>query len=138
MAKKRVYVAFDYDDRSVKGDFIAQSKQPDCPFDVIDCSIEKPIDRNWPLTAEQRIRSCDCVVILCGEQTHQAGGASIELQIAQRLMKPRIFLAATRQGTPTAPDHTPAGTPIWTWRWRIVSDLLDGKTPPPDAIVRRA
>jgi hypothetical protein len=137
MVRKRVFVAFDYDDKSVKGDLIAQSKLPDCPFDLIDCSIEKPIDKNWPLEAERRIRACECVIILCGEQTHQAGGASTELQIAQNMSKRHFFLAATRQSTPTPPDHTPKGTLIWTWTWQIVTDLLDGKTPPQDTVRRR-
>jgi hypothetical protein len=137
MAKTKVYVAFDYDDKSVKGDLIAQSKLPDCPFDLIDCSIEKPVDKNWPLEAERRIRSCECVIVLCGEQTHQAGGASIELQIAQKMPKRHFFLAAARPETPTPPDHTPKGTLIWTWKWGIVSDLLDRKTPPFDAVRRR-
>lgn len=115
MAKKRVFVAFDYDDKSVKGDLIAQSMLQDCPFDLIDCSIEKPVDKNWPLEAERRIRACECVIVLCGEQTHQAGGASTELQIAQKMPKRHFFLAATRHSTPTPPEHTPKGTLIWTW-----------------------
>lgn len=137
MAKLRVYVAFDYDDKSVKGDLLAQAKLPDCPFEFVDCSIEKPIDRGWPLEAERRMRSCECVVILCGAQTHQAGGASTELQIAQKISKRHFFLSATRHGVPTPPDHTPRGTPIWTWTWGVLSDLLAGRTPPLDAVRRR-
>lgn len=137
MAKTKVYVAFDYDDKSVKGDLVAQSRLSDCPFELIDCSILKPVDKNWPLEAERRIRSSECVIVLCGEQTHQSGGASTELQIAQKMPKRHFLLAATRQGTPTPPDHTPRGTLIWTWTWNIVASLLDGRTPPSDAVRRR-
>jgi len=138
MAKKRVYVAFDFDDVEVKNELIRQSKLPECPFDLEDCSIQKPIDKEWPTEAERRIRGCDCVIVLCGRQTHQAGGASTELQFATKIEKPRFFLAATRQTTPTPPDHTPKGTPIYTWRWATVSTLISGGIPPADAVVRYA
>lgn len=138
MAKKRVYVAFDFDDVDAKNELIRQSTLPECPFDLTDCSIDKPIDKGWPKVAEERIKGCDCVIVLCGKQTHQAGGASTELQLATQLEKPRFFLAATRQATPTPPDHTPRGTPIYTWRWATVSTLINGGNPPPDAAVRYA
>lgn len=138
MSKKRVFVAFDFDDMSVKSDLLAQSKLPECPFDLIDCSIDKPIDKNWPVEAERRIRACECVIVLCGEQTHQAGGASTEVQIAQALSKRIVCLAATRQATPTPPKNIPKGTPIFTWRWATVTTLLEGSSPPENAIVRRA
>jgi len=136
MNRPRVYVAFDYDDASVKGDLVAQSQLPDCSFDLVDCSIEKAVHPNWALTAEQRILECDVVVVLCGLQTHQAGGASTELQIAQRLGRRCVFLSATRSGTPTAPRGTPMGTRIWTWRWSVVADLLAARMPPSDAVRR--
>lgn len=136
MNRPRVYVAFDYDDAPVKGDLVAQSRLPDCAFDLVDCSIEKAVHANWALEAERRIRASEVVLVLCGVQTHQAGGASTELQIAQRLGKRCVFLAATRSGTPTAPRGTPIGTRIWTWRWSVVADLLSGRTPPSDAVRR--
>ncbi len=138
MARKRVYVAFDFDDVEVKNELIRQSKLPECPFDLEDCSIQKPIDKGWAAEAERRIKGCDCVIVLCGKQTHQAGGASTELQLATRAQKRRFFLAATRHDIPTPPDHTPKGTPIYTWRWATVSTLIEGGTPPPNAVVRYA
>jgi hypothetical protein len=138
LAKKRVYVAFDYDDVAVKNEFIRQSRLPDCPFDLVDCSIEKPVDRNWPEVAKQRIAGSDCVIVLCGEQTHQSGGASTEVQIAQSLSKRILCIAATRQGTATPPKHIEKGTPIYTWRWPTVGTIVDGNKPPPDAVVRIA
>ena len=136
MTRPRVYVAFDYDDVSVKGDLIAQARRADCPFQLDDCSIEKPIRTHWAVEAERKITTADCVLILCGEQTHQAGGASTELQIAQKLGKRCIFVAGTRGGVPTAPVGTPSGTRIWTWTWAVVADLLADRTPPAHAVRR--
>lgn len=138
MSKKRVYVAFDYDDVAVKNELIRQSRLPECPFDLLDCSIEKPVDRNWPEVAKQKIAGSDCVIALCGEQTHQSGGASTEVQIAQGLSKRIVCIAVTRQGTPTPPKHIAKGTPIYTWRWPTVATAVDGKNPPADAVARYA
>ncbi len=138
MSKKRVYVAFDYDDVAVKNELIRQSRLAECPFDLVDCSIEKPADMNWPAVARERISACDCVIVLCGEQTHQAGGASTEVQIAQSLSKRIVGIAATRRGTPTPPKHMERGAPIYTWRWATVAAVIEGSTPGVEAIVRYA
>ncbi len=138
MSKKLVYVAFDFDDVGVKNELIRQSKLPDCTFELTNCSIEKPVDRDWPAEAERRINGCDCVIVLCGRQTHQAGGVSTEVQIAQKLSKRYFCVAVPGQGIPTPPTHVPMNTPIYTWRWPTLTTLLDGGTPPANAVVRYA
>lgn len=135
---RKVYVAFDYDDADVKAELVRQGGLPECPFQLEDCSIAKKVEQDWPKVAEQRIREAGCVIVLCGEQSHQAGGASTEVQIAQRIGVRSFCLAATRKGTPTPPRHVPTGTPIYTWRWPTVKTLVEGGTPPPDAVVRLA
>lgn len=136
MAKKRVYVAFDFDDVDAKNELIRQSRLPECPFDLSDCSIEKPIDTGWPKVAEHRIKGCDCVIVLCGKQTHQAGGASTEVQFAQAEKKRMFCVAIPGIGTPTPPQNVAKGTPIYTWRWPTLTTLIEGGTPPTNAIIR--
>lgn len=138
MATKRAYVAFDFDDIDAKNELLRQSQLPECPFELTDCSIEKPIDKGWPKIAEQRIKGCDCVIVLCGEQTHQAGGVSTEVQFAQAEKKRIICVAISRVGTPTPPKSIAKETPIYTWRWPTLTTLIDGGTPPANAIVRYA
>lgn len=136
--KQRVYVAFDFDDVDIKNELVRQSKLPDCPFDLDDWSITRAVQGNWVEDAKVRIKASQRVIVVCGEQTHQSGGAAIEVQIAQELKKPISCLAGTRVSTPTPPAHIPKGTPIYTWRWATLETLLDGKSPPENAIVRRA
>lgn len=132
---KRVYIAFDYDDFDVKQALLEQSSRADCPFALSDGSIDRHIPSRWAQTARRLIGAADCVVVLCGEQTHQAQGVAIELQIAQELGKPYFFLRATRKGVPTRPFNARGQDQIWTFRWATVAALLDGRTPPPDAAV---
>lgn len=133
MIKKRVYVAFDYDDLDVKENLIAQSRQSECPFELIDNSINRSVPERWSAEARRRIAACECVIVLCGEQTHQAGGVATELQIAQELRKPYFLLQGTRKGTPTPPRHARADDKIWAFRWPTVEVLVEGGTPPSDA-----
>jgi hypothetical protein len=133
LVKKQVYVAFDFDDRDVKGSLVEQSKRPDCPFELIDRSIIKPFTAEWPAEARRLISGSECVIVLCGLQTHQADGVAVEVQVAQQTGKPYFLLQATRGGTPTRPRHARESDKIWHFRWATVTTLLAGGTPPPDA-----
>lgn len=66
MTRKRVYVAFDFDDVAAKAELVRQSALPECPFEFYDGSIEKPVSKGWPSVARTRIMGCDLVVVLCG------------------------------------------------------------------------
>ena len=47
MAKKRVFISFDYDhDETLKTFLVGQAKLPDSPFDLADWSIKEAIDEN--------------------------------------------------------------------------------------------
>lgn len=136
MAKKKVYVAFDYDDLGVKQNLIAESQRPYCPWEFIDNSIPRAIPDKWALEAERLIRESDFVIVLCGEQTHRATGVATEVQLAQKLGRRYFLLSGTRIGAPTRPKHSRTDDKIWTYRWPTLQTLLSGGTPPPDAAVR--
>lgn len=133
MGRKRVYVAFDYDDLEVKQSLIAQSSLPDCPFELVDGSINRHIPTRWHVEARRLIALADCVVVLCGRQTHQAAGVAFELQVAQELGRRYFLLGASRTAKPTKPPNARSDDRIWTFRWPTLAALLDGRTPPPDA-----
>lgn len=136
MVKKKVYIAFDYDDLGVKSNLIAESKRPDCPWEFTDYSIRQAVQGPWVAEAKRLIAASDCLIVLCGVQTHQAVGVAIELQAAQEINKHYFFLSGTRQGTPTKPTHARATDKIWTYRWPTVETLLDRGIPPDNAVVR--
>ncbi|MCW5767086.1 MAG: hypothetical protein KIT19_00230 [Phycisphaeraceae bacterium] len=136
MAKKKVYVAFDYDDLGVKQNLIVESQRPDCSWEFIDNSISHAVPERWTLEAERLIRESEFVIVLCGEQTHQAPGVATEVQLAQKLGRRYFLLSGTRIGMPTRPKHSRADDKIWTYRWPTLQTLLTGGNPPPDAAVR--
>lgn len=135
MRKPRVYVAFDFDDRDVKGSLLEQAGRPDCPFELTDCSIDKPIAQRWPEEARRRIASADFVIVLCGADTRDASGVATELQIAQELGKRYFLLCGTRSSSPQPPRNARSEDRIWTFRWPTLRTLVEGGRPPEDAIV---
>ena len=77
--RKRVFISFDYDnDNDIKEALVAQSKLYNSPFEITDLSIKEAIDSNWKIYARKRIRSCDCMIVLCGHYTDKAKGVSAE------------------------------------------------------------
>lgn len=134
--KRKVYVAFDFDDLAVKQSLIAESRRPDCPWEFVDNSISSALESQWTLEARRLIGQSEVVIVLCGEQTHQSKGVATEVQIAQQLGRRYFLLSVTRVGKPTKPQHTKAGDKVWTYKWPTLLTLLSGQVPPPDAEVR--
>ena len=86
MAKKRVFVSFDFDnDKALKDFIIGQSRLPDSPFDVIDSSIKEAApEKDWLIRAETRIRGSDLVLVMVGPYTYKAPGVLKEIAIARK------------------------------------------------------
>ena len=51
MAKKRVFISFDFDnDADLRDNLVAQSKRPESPFSMVDCSVRAAYDERWRQT----------------------------------------------------------------------------------------
>ena len=113
MARKKVFVSFDYDnDTTIKMFLVNQSKHPDTPFDIHDSSIKEHIDGDWQARVRNRMRNADVVCVLCGEKTHTAKGVAIELQIAKDLGTSYFLLWGYKDKTCTKPTSASAADKI--------------------------
>ncbi|HEX2839381.1 MAG TPA: TIR domain-containing protein [Phycisphaerales bacterium] len=126
---KTVYIAFDIADRDVKEGLVAQAADPKCPFTFLDNSIQQALQERWVAEARRLIDLSDCVIVLCGDQTHQAKGVETELQIAKELKKDYFLLKATRQHTPTRPKSASPNEPMYPATHATVAALLRGERP---------
>lgn len=128
MKKKRVFISFDYDhDNDIKGSLVAQSKLEDSPFEIIDMSIKEAIDENWKKYARQRIKGCDCVIVLCGEYTASAKGVSAEVTIAQEESVPYFLLCGRKNKTIEKPLSAKKDDRVYKWTWENIKLLLEGR-----------
>lgn len=104
VAKKKVFISFDYDNDSVLKEFlVGQSKNNDSPFELADWSIKEHIDDNWKAKARTRIKQVDVVIVICGQKTNTATGVSAELKIAQAENVPYFLLAGYKDKTNIKP-----------------------------------
>ena len=95
MAKKRVFMSFDYDnDSGAKVMLAGQAKLPDSPFEFQDASIKEHLRGDWKEKVKNQMAKVDLVIILCGTKTNTAAGVAAELEIAKECGKRYFFLAA--------------------------------------------
>lgn len=131
MAKLRVYIAFDIADLDVKQNLVTQASDPNCGFTFVDNSIQQALPDKWVAEARRLISLSQHVIVLCGDQTHQAKGVETELQIAKELGKPYSLIKATRKHTPTRPRSASATDPMYPATHATIAALLRGAIPPP-------
>lgn len=127
MAKKRVFISFDYDhDETLKTFLVGQAKLPDSPFELADWSIKEHIDDNWKDKARTRIRSVDPVAVIRGEHTDSATGVSAELKIAQKENKPYFLLKGYSEKPYVKPKAAKSDDKIYKWTWNNLKSLIEG------------
>ena len=128
MNKKRTFISFDYDnDACLKNFLVGQSRNEDSPFEIIDMSIKEAIDYNWKNNARQRIKSCDVVVVICGEHTDTATGVSTELSISQEENIPYFLLKGYPDKNCKKPKLAKLSDKIYTWSWDNLKALFNGR-----------
>lgn len=125
MSKKRTFISFDYDhDVSLKNLLVGQSKNDDSPFEIVDMSIKEAIDYNWKYYARRRIKSCDVVVVICGEHTDTATGVSAELEITQEEGVKYFLLKGYSDKACKKPKAAKSTDSMIEWTWDNLKKLL--------------
>ncbi len=66
MAKKRVFVSFDFDnDKTLKDFIVGQARLPDSPFEVADHSLkEAQPERDWQAKARTAISRSEVFIVM--------------------------------------------------------------------------
>jgi hypothetical protein len=125
--KKRVFISFDYDhDVDLKSLLVGQARNPDSPFEIVDMSIKETISSNWKANARTRIKGCDVVVVICGNNTSTASGVSAELRIAQEENIPYFLLHGRSSGTIEKPTVAQGSDKVYNWTWDNLRLLIQG------------
>lgn len=127
MAKKRVFISFDFDhDSDLKTMLVGQAKNTDTPFELADWSVKEPMTGDWKEKARTRIKSTDLMVVICGEHTDTATGVSAELSIAQEEKKPYFLLWGRADKACKKPKAAKDSDKIYKWTWEILKKLIGG------------
>ena len=125
MAKVGVFFSFEFDrDKKLYGSFFAQSKNKS-HHAIRNYSLDEvhpPTDDSWKKEAESKIRQCDIVIVVVGQDTHNAPGVKEEVAIAKRLGK-LIFQIQPQGSNYGGLDN--AGKLI-PWKWEKIDAKVDG------------
>lgn len=124
MAKKKVFVSFDFDnDKTLKEFIIGQAQNPDSPFEVSDHSLKeaKP-EKDWLDHAKRAIGRADVFVIMLGSKTKNASGVLKELNAAIEKNKPKFQIIGYKNGS--SDWAVPNGGRTYSWNWENLKNLL--------------
>ena len=118
MAKKRVFISFDYDhDLDLKNLLIGQAKNEDSPFEIADWSL-KEASLDWKARCRERIKRCDYVIVIVGGHMGTATGVKAEIAIAR---EEKVSMFGLRGRAGAVPDGFPT---VYSWTWNNLNTLL--------------
>ena len=125
MAKKRVFISFDYDhDLDLKNFLIGQANNEGSPFEIADFSIKEAISEDWKKRARTRNKGCDVVAVICGEHTDIAAGVSAEVKIAQEEDVNYFLLHGRKDKSCKKPKTAKSTDSIYKWTWDNLKALI--------------
>lgn len=124
MARKKVFVSFDFDnDKTLKEFIIGQTRLPDSPFEAIDFSLKEAApETDWLDKARRAITGCDVFMVMLGPKTKNAPGVLKEVKLANELRKPKFQLIGYRDGS--SDWAVPDGGRVYSWSWDNLKNLL--------------
>lgn len=127
MAKKRVFISFDYDhDLDLKNLLVGQAKNSDSPFEIADFSIKEVLSEDWKKKARTRIKGCNIVTVICGQHTDTASGVSAEVKIAQEESVDYFLLWGRSEKTCKKPKAAKSSDKVYKWTWDNLKALIGG------------
>ena len=120
---KRAFISFDFDrDKTLKDFMVGQAKLPDSPFTMADWSMKEAAqERNWKAEAEGRIKRCDVVIVMVGDQTHRAPGVLAEVEMARRN---GIKIVQVIGDGDSSPKPVPRAGTLYRWNWKNLKNIL--------------
>ena len=123
MAKKRMFVSFDFDnDKALKDFIVGQARNPDSPFEIVDTSLKEAAPmKTWQEKARLAIRRSDLVLVMVGPNTYRAPGVLKEVDMARAEGKPIVQVIGYRDKDYTA---VPNAGRLYRWDWDNLKKLL--------------
>lgn len=122
---KRVFISFDFDhDEELRDHLVAQSENPDSPFEIADMSVHEPFDNQWRKEVRARIQRADLVIFICGEHTHDAKGVTAEMSFTRQEKKPYFLLRGHPKKTCNKPRGALKTDQMHNWSWPKLKRLI--------------
>jgi hypothetical protein len=124
MAKKKVFISFDFDnDKTLKDFIIGQAQLEDSPFEVADHSLKEAApEKDWLDKATTAIKRSDVFIVMLGPKTKSAPGVLKEVNVAKDTNKSRFQIIGYKDGS--AERAVTDGGRTYSWNWENPKKLL--------------
>ena len=125
MTKVRIFLSFEFNkDGKLCKDFYAQAARGDSCYAIENYSLDETYrphsNRAWLKKARSLISQSDIVIVLLGQDTHNAPGVEKEVTITNQEKKP-IFQIRPQGSTAGSVDG--AGDVI-PWKWKRINEKI--------------
>ncbi|MDE0324678.1 MAG: TIR domain-containing protein [Candidatus Poribacteria bacterium] len=125
MAKVGIFLSFEFDrDNDLHRNFYVQAERGDSRHKIIDYSLNEPYrshdESAWLKKARAKIKQSDIVIVVIGEDTHNAPGVEKEVTIANQLKKP-VFQIRPHRRTAGKARGVKKMIP---WKWKRIDAMI--------------
>ena len=123
MAKKKVFISFDFDnDLVLKELIVGQEKLADSPFEVVDTSLKEAAPmKSWEDKARAAVQRSDLVIVMLGAKTATASGVLKEVAFAREA---GVLIAQIIGNKGTNPTPVPNAGRVYAWDWDNLATLF--------------
>ena len=123
--RKKVFISFDFDnDQFLRDSLIGQCKNDGTPFDMEDWSVKDPwAQSDWKERCLSKIKRCDLVIVMVGENTSSCSGVRAEITMAKEAGVPVVGIQGYANKNCPRPDGLEG---YYNWTWANVKALVNG------------
>ncbi len=123
----RVFLSFEFGkDNELHRNFYAQAET--CSeYEIIDYSLNEPYqpDDLWLNKARKQIRQSDIVIVMLGDDTHNAPGVEKEVTIANQLKKPIFQIRPQKRSS----GKVKGAGEVVLGEWKQIDAMIDKLLP---------
>jgi hypothetical protein len=115
--KKKIFISFSIEDQKFRDFLAGQSKLEDSPFEFHDLSVKKAWEEEeWQQKCQERLKSCDAVIVLLSNNTWHSAGVRWEVKCALALkMKVLAIHVYNNDRYAIPPEFKGVIVSAWTW-----------------------
>lgn len=124
MSKKRLFISFAIEDKSLRDFLVGQAKNENSNFEFVDMSVKKPWDSAWKTNCRTRIKGCDGVLAIVTKNTKTAEGQLWEITCSKEEGIPVRGIWGYTSDRPTSIPNELEGIKIVNWSWDNIANWI--------------
>lgn len=127
MPKKRVFISFAIEDKTLRDFLVGQAKNEKSPFEFVDMSVKQPWDVAWKTNCRTKIKGCDGVLAIVTKNTKDADGQLWEMKCAKEesISSKGIFGSSDANERPKTVPVEFKDVKVMNWTWDNISKWIE-------------